>query len=86
MKIEYSTRFMKMYGKLRKIDQEKVDYAIERFKSDPFDPRLQNHKLLGDQKNVRSLSAGFDLRILYVEKDGHALIIFVKVGTHDAVY
>lgn len=33
-----------------------------------------------------SLSAGFDLRIIFEERDGYAVVIMIAVGTHEEVY
>ena len=84
------TRFTKTFFKqLRKLSPEKrvrVDEAITLFRHNPFSAVLRNHKLVGMQKNLRSISAGYDLRLLYSEKDGHALVLFIDVGTHEEVY
>ena len=84
------TRFTKtFFRQLRKLSLEKrvrVDETITLFRHDPFSAVLRNHKLVGVQKNLRSISAGYDLRLLYSEIDGHAFVLFIDVGTHDEVY
>ena len=86
MVIHYTTAFKRMFRKLSRKQRELVEAALKLFAMNPFDPRLHNHKLVGSRQGVRSLSAGYDLRILYVEKDGHSVIFLLMVGNHDAVY
>ncbi len=86
MIMHYTTAFKRMFRKLTKEQQVRVSAALQLFAVDSFDPRLSNHKLSGSQEGVRSISAGYDLRILYVEEHGHTVIFLLKVGTHDAVY
>lgn len=86
MEIIFTSSFTKGYRKLEEWQKERVERALAIFKQDPFDQRLKNHKLRGQEEGVRSISAGYDLRILYYEQDGHSVVILVKVGSHDEVY
>ena len=86
MKILYASAFERRYRKLSLELRKQVDRAIEIFIANPFDPKLRNHKLSGAKKTVRSISAGFDLRILYKEIDEHRIVLLVAVGTHEDVY
>lgn len=86
MKIRRKSSFDRAYRKLTREQRLWVDESIHLFAQDPFDSRLHNHKLSGAQEGIRSISAGYDLRILYVEFDGHALVLLITVGTHDEVY
>ncbi len=86
MLIHYTSAFKRMFRKLAQEQQERVILALQLFNVDPFDPRLRNHKLKGSKQGVRSLSAGYDLRILYTEEGGHTVIFLLMVGKHDAVY
>ncbi|NOS66830.1 MAG: hypothetical protein HOO67_00460 [Candidatus Peribacteraceae bacterium] len=86
MIIRYAPAFRRMYKKLLPEQQELVDQAIVRFTVDPFDRRLHNHKLVGSKKDVRSFSAAYDLRILYTEEKGHAVVLLLMVGDHKTVY
>ena len=78
--------FKRMYRKLSQEQKERVRKSLDIFAQNPFDPRLRNHVLSGQQEGVRSISAGHDLRILYVEQDGHFVVLLVAVGDHDEVY
>lgn len=37
-------------------------------------------------KGQRSISARFDLRIIFEECDGYAVVIMIAVGNHEEVY
>lgn len=86
MVIRFSNAFTKMYRKLPTDQRDRARHALQLFGNNPFDPKLRNHKLTGSQEGMRSISAGYDLRLVYIEEDGHALILFIMIGNHDAVY
>lgn len=86
MKLSYTTRFQRSYGKLSRLQKSQVDKAIRLFCNNPFAPQLRNHPLKGQLSGIRSIKAGYDLRILYTEENGHTVIIFIAVGGHDQVY
>jgi addiction module RelE/StbE family toxin len=79
--------FAKQYAKLAPRFQKKVDTAIELFKVNEHDPKLNNHELKGEFKGIRSIDAAFDLRILYKQEDnGLITIIFISLGSHSQLY
>lgn len=86
MVIRFSSAFRRMYRKLPPDLRNRAERALQLFGHAPFDPKLRNHKLSGSKEGMRSITAGYDLRLVYIEEDGHALILFIMVGTHDAVY
>jgi len=86
MKIFISARFKKLYDRLEKSEQNKVDKTIDLFVRYPFDVSLDNHKLHGKLKEFRSVKASFDLKIIYIEERGHLIVTFIKVGSHKEVY
>lgn len=86
MKLIYTTRFLRAYKKLYAGQRVQVDQAIMLFERDPMAATLKNHALKGQLKGIRSIKAGYDLRILYTEEGGHAVVFFIEVGTHDQVY
>ena len=67
-----------------------IDGTLTVLATDPFDPRLETHKLKGRLTGAWACSAGHDLRIVFdfvgspgqKEKD----ILLISVGTHDEVY
>jgi len=82
MKIYYSSKFAKEYRRLPK----KIKLLAEKkeivFRKDPFDPRLNTHKLSGKLKVYYSFSIDFQYRIIFefAQKD---VIWFHSVGTHE---
>jgi len=86
MEVRYARRFQKQLAKLQKHEKIAVADTIVAFGKNPFDPKLKNHALKGTMKGKRSLSAGFDLRIIFEEHDGYTVVIMVAVGTHQKVY
>ena len=60
--------------------------ALKLFADNPFHPQLRNHKLRGSKQGLRSISAGYDLRIIYIEEGGHAIVLFLMIGDHETVY
>jgi addiction module RelE/StbE family toxin len=86
MQIFYAKSFYRAYRKLSPEHQKQTGVVIQIFLQNPFDSRLHNHKLSGSKHGLRSIYAGYDLRILYEARDGHAVVLMVTVGTHDEAY
>lgn len=86
MKILFAKTFTKQYWKLREQERKRVDDTLELFRRDPHAILLYNHPLKGSMKGRRSLSAGFDLRIIFEERDGYTVVIMIAVGKHEEVY
>lgn len=86
MFLRYSSRFKRMYRKLPPEQQESGNRALQLFTDNPFHPQLHNHKLAGSKQGIRSISAGYDLRILYTEEHGHAIVLLLMIGDHATVY
>lgn len=86
MDLLFAPRFTRQYRKLARGQQEAVDGAIGLFQQDPFAAPLRNHALKGKLTGLRSIKAGYDLRLVYEETDGHLTVLFLTVGTHDDVY
>jgi addiction module RelE/StbE family toxin len=86
MEVDYSPQYKKAYKKLRGKNKEFADKAMAAFLKNPFDPKLKNHALKGSLSGIRSISAAYDLRILYQERGRHAFVLMLKIGKHDEVY
>ena len=86
MEIRFKKSFVKQYGKLQKSQQGRVDRALETFEKNPRDPILKNHALLGVLKGKRSISAGFDLRVVFAVERDYLVVLMLGVGTHNQVY
>ena len=86
MKILFAKRMTKQYWKLRETERKRVDDGIDLFRRDPFDLVLQNHPLKGPMKGARAISAGFDLRIIFQERENYMVVLMLAVGSHEEVY
>jgi len=86
MRIRFLPSFQRSLKKLTPEQKQNVSKAITLFAQDPFDPRLRNHTLHGKHEGIRSIAAGYDLRILYREEKGYTIVFFLDVGSHDKVY
>jgi len=86
MKIIFGSQYRKQYKKLAESDKEAVKKTISVFSGEPFDRRLRNHPLKGEFSGLRSISAGFDLRIIFREEDSYAIVEFIQVGSHSDLY
>ena len=73
MQIIFKKKFVKQYCKLQKSAQLKIDNALLIFEKNPLKSSLKNHALIGKLKGKRSISAGFDLRIIL-----EVLFLFIK--------
>ncbi len=72
--------------KLQKHQKISVTDAVDLFRKHPFSPSLKNHPLKGSAKGARSISAGFDLRIIFEEEDHYMIVLMLAVGSHEKVY
>lgn len=82
MRVSYSRVFLKQLSRLpaRLVDQAQVKEAI--FKFNPFDPRLDTHKLHGKEKGAWAFSVTQSHRIKFIFLSAtHAL--FLEIGTHE---
>lgn len=86
MRIYFKKSFLKQYGKLQKVIRPKVDDTIRLFAKNPHHHALKNHALAGKLIGKRSISAGFDLRIIFEVKGNYIVVIMLAVGTHNQVY
>lgn len=81
MKIFYHPRFKESYKKLSSETQKKAEGREKVFRQNPFDSRLNTHKLHGKLKKQWSLSIDKSSRILF-EFDGSD-VTFLDIGNHD---
>lgn len=86
MTLHTTARFDKAFANLTVRDQRRVEAALTLFMDQPFHPKLKNHGLTGKLRGLRAISAGYDLRIVYEEEDGHASVLLLNTGPHDEVY
>ncbi len=86
MDLRYRKSFKKQYIKLQLKDKGKVDKALEMFEENPHDPILRNHPLSGDLEGRRSISASFNIRIIFHVEGEYITVTMLNVGTHNQVY
>jgi addiction module RelE/StbE family toxin len=84
--IYFRKKFRKQFEKLNEKNKKSVVSAIQRFQENPFDPFLYNHPLKGEFLGFRSISAEFDLRIIFEQEKNYATVVFLQVGTHGQLY
>jgi addiction module RelE/StbE family toxin len=80
MTLIYTKHYERAYKKLSQAQREQANDAIRLFEKDPMTPALKNHLLKGQLKGIRSIKAGYDLRILYTEEGGHTVIFSLRWG------
>lgn len=87
MKLVTTKRFWKMYLKLSKLNQQRVDNALWIFVQNPFAIELNNHSLRWEYKWHRSIDAWFDLRIIFFEEqEVYEIVELEKVWSHSELY
>ena len=84
MKIVYHKNFKKQYKKLKTL-QTKIDQRLILFISDPFDPILNNHPLIGKYKGYRSINITADYRAIYQEIEVNRAF-FITLDKHSNLY
>ncbi len=85
MQLLYSFTFKKQYKKLPKHFQQQFDDRLKLFISDPTNPTLRIHPLIGKYHGYWSMNINGDLRALYLRKN-QQVIMFALIGTHSQLY
>ena len=80
MMIYHHPRFERSYKKLSVAVQERAEEREQIFRANPFDPRLDTHKLHGRLKDQWSFWITGKIRILF-EFDNND-VIFLDIGGH----
>ncbi len=86
MDITFHKDFDKALEKFPPKTRDKVRKVLDTFQDDPHDPQLDNHALHGNLQDFRSISAGGDLRLVFVQEDNYEYVHFYLVGTHSQLY
>lgn len=81
MRIYYSSKFEKEYRKLPENIKIIAEEKEKIFRSDPFDPRLNTHKLHGHLQEYWAFSVGIKYRIIFEFAD-EDIIWFHSIGDH----
>lgn len=82
MLIRISSKFRKSYKKLPKNVKEKATEKEQIFRSNPFDTRLDTHKLHGKYREFWSFTVVNQYRIMFAFISSDT-VDFVNIGTHD---
>jgi mRNA-degrading endonuclease YafQ of YafQ-DinJ toxin-antitoxin module len=86
MTIYIYARYRSSYKKLDLQIQKNTDERIKLFRKDPFDPRLDTHRLHGKLKKQWSFSIDQRYRVLFEFLDKkRSEVVFLDIGTH-AIY
>ena len=85
MEIRTTIRFDRSYIKLPSAIKRKAEARESIFKTNPFDPRLNTHKLQGKRKNEWAYSVDYSYRIAFIFVSGTE-ILYLDIGTHDELY
>lgn len=78
--------FAKQYQKLSLKQQALINEAIFLFYKNPLDAKLRNHALKGKYTGCNSIDAAFDLRIIFKQEKNYAIVILLKIGSHNQLY
>lgn len=82
MEIFYTPKFAREYKKLPKKVKGIAERHEQLFRTNPFDARLDTHKLHGRLQEFWSFSAGFRHRIVF-EFGEKEVVYFHSVGDHE---
>ncbi|MFH1170069.1 MAG: type II toxin-antitoxin system mRNA interferase toxin, RelE/StbE family [Candidatus Vogelbacteria bacterium] len=85
IRIQYSEQFLKRLKKLAKRILEKAEEREIIFRANPFDPRLETHKLHGKDKLHWAYSVDWKYRVKFLFLNDND-ILYLTIGTHDEVY
>lgn len=86
MKIYSYSRFRQSYRRLDARIRKRAETRVALFRKDPFDVRLDTHRLHGKLKRSWSFSVDRRYRVLFEFLDvGRREVVFLDIGTH-AIY
>jgi len=80
--IRVSSKFERQYKKLSNNIKNVAKNKERIFRINPFDPRLDTHKLHGKDKDMWSFSVTRSYRIKFIFL-AKVSILFLEIGTHD---
>jgi addiction module RelE/StbE family toxin len=82
MKIIYSSKFEREYKKLPNNVKNAAEEKEKIFRKNPFDKRLETHKLHGKLKDFWSFSINYGYRIIFEITKDKRTAYFHSVGNH----
>ncbi len=70
--------------------RKRIADVLDDLAADPFDPRLDTHKLKGDLAGLWSCTVEYDCRIVFEfakrSQSHEEEILLIDIGNHDEVY
>ena len=85
MNINYSKKFSKQFAKAPKKIQFAFKERLMIFMNNKFDSPLNNHQLIGEYSEYRSINITGDWRAIYEEIDDET-VYFMYLATHSNLY
>lgn len=85
MIIQTTKYFDKKFKKVPSIIKNQFKKKIEIFVANPYDIRLNNHRLHGDMQQYRSINITGDYRLIY-ENQGDDTVVLISIDTHSELY
>jgi len=82
MIIRFTSKFRKAYKKMPKMVKTKAEEKEKIFLKNPFDSRLDTHKLHGKYKDYQAFTVIGQYRIMFAFVGSHTAD-FINIGTHD---
>jgi len=82
MLIRHTSKFRKAYKKMPKAVKVKAEEKEKIFRNNPFDTRLDTHKLHGKYKEYFAFTVVGQYRIM-LAFSGKEFVDFVNIGTHE---
>ena len=82
MTIRITSRFKKAFKKLPQYVKERAQEKEKLFRINPFEPRLDAHKLHGKYQNYWAFTVIGNYRIMFAFS-ARGMVDFVNVGTHE---
>lgn len=79
--VSYSRRFLKQASSFPADILEQAQKRERIFKQNPFDGRLNTHRLHGKEKEVWSFSINYTYRIKFIFLT-ETEVLFLEIGTH----
>ncbi|HBV01507.1 MAG TPA: type II toxin-antitoxin system mRNA interferase toxin, RelE/StbE family [Candidatus Taylorbacteria bacterium] len=82
MQIIYSPTFRRLYRKLERDIQQRAEVREHIFRQNPFDARLETHKLHGRLSDLWAFFVTRKIRITF-EFGENQMVTFHEIGDHD---
>lgn len=82
MEIIYSSKFAREYKRLPSSVKLIAEKQEEVFREDPFDSKLETHKLKGKMAGFLSFSINYKHRIIFEFGENKNIVHFLSVGDH----